>query len=84
MLTSRTLTAAGFGLFVMLAGTQATVLGQQRVPALTALDQIERLKPQFLNDPVADMKHWGLAAEILAQSVDGLRKAGVIIPASQG
>jgi hypothetical protein len=41
MLTLRTLTAAGFGLFVMLAGTQATVLGQQRVPTLTALDQIE-------------------------------------------
>jgi adenylate cyclase len=65
---------------------RAMIYGQlgDTAKAKAALEQIERLKPQFLNDPVADMKHWGLAAEILAQTVDGLRKAGVIIPASQG
>jgi len=65
---------------------RAMIYGQlgDTAKAKAALAQIERLKPQFLNDPVADMKHWGLAAEILAQSVDGLRKAGVPIPMSQG
>ena len=65
---------------------RAMIYGQlgDMAKAKAALDQIERLKPQFLNDPVADMKHWGLAAEILAQSVDGLRKAGVMIAATQG
>ena len=41
MRTKKTLTVAGLGLFVMLAGRQATLPAQQRVPALTALDQIE-------------------------------------------
>ncbi len=65
---------------------RAMIYGQQgdTAKAKAALDQIERLKPQFLYDPVADMKHWGLAADILAQSVDGLRKAGVMIAATQG
>lgn len=65
---------------------QAMIYGQlgDAVKAKAAVQQIQRLKPQFLNDPVADMKHWGLAAEILAQTVDGLRKAGVFIAATQG
>lgn len=65
---------------------RAMIYGQlgDMAMAKAAIDQIERLKPKFLSDPVADMRHWGLAAEILAQSVDGLRKAGVIIPASHG
>ncbi len=65
---------------------RAMIYGQlgDTAKAKAAIDQIERLKPQFLGDPMADMKHWGLATEILAQSIDGLRKAGVIIPATQG
>ncbi len=65
---------------------RAMIYGQlgDMAKAKAALEQIERLKPQFLYDPVADMKHWGLAAEILAQSVEGLRKAGVLIAATQG
>jgi TolB-like protein/Tfp pilus assembly protein PilF len=65
---------------------RAMIYGQlgDTAMAKAAIDQIERLKPQFLSDPVDDMRHWGLAAEILAQSVDGLRKAGVMIPATQG
>jgi hypothetical protein len=41
MLTRTTLTAAGLGLFAMLAEMQATLPAQQRAPVLTALDQIE-------------------------------------------
>ena len=41
MLTWKTLTAAGLGLVVLLAGMQLPMLGQQRAPVLTALDQIE-------------------------------------------
>lgn len=65
---------------------RAMIYGQlgDMAKAKAAIEQIERLKPNFLGDPVADMKHWGLAAEILAQSVDGLRKAGVTIAATQG
>jgi TolB-like protein/Tfp pilus assembly protein PilF len=65
---------------------RAMIYGQlgDLAKAKAALDQIGRLKPQFLSDPVADMKHWGLAAEILAQSVDGLRKAGLAIALTQG
>ena len=65
---------------------RAMIYGQlgDSAKAKAAIDQIERLKPQFLGDPVADMKHWGLAAEILAQSIEGLRKAGVQISATQG
>jgi adenylate cyclase len=65
---------------------QAMIYGQMgdQARAKAALDQIQRLKPQFLTDPVADMLHWGIAPDILALSVDGLKKAGVIIAATQG
>jgi len=65
---------------------QAMIYGQMgdQARAKAALDQIGRLKPEFLADPVADMQHWGIAPDILALSVDGLRKAGVAITATQG
>jgi adenylate cyclase len=65
---------------------QAMIYGQMGdlTKAKAALDQIRRLKPQFLTDPVADMLHWGIAPALLALSVDGLKKAGVIVAASQG
>jgi len=65
---------------------QAMIYGQMgdQAKAKVALDQIQRLKPQFLADPVADMLRWGIAPEILALSVDGLKKAGVVIATTQG
>jgi adenylate cyclase len=65
---------------------QAMIYGQMGdlAGAKAALDQIGRLKPQFLADPVADMRHWGIAPDILALSVDGLKKAGVAIAATEG
>jgi adenylate cyclase len=65
---------------------QAMIYGQmgEVTKAKAALDQIQRLKPQFLADPVSDMLRWGIAPEILALSVDGLKKAGVAIATTQG
>jgi TolB-like protein/Tfp pilus assembly protein PilF len=65
---------------------QAMIYGQmgEAAKAKAALEQIQRLKPQFLTDPVADMLHWGIAPDILALSVDGLKKAGIPVSATQG
>jgi tetratricopeptide (TPR) repeat protein len=65
---------------------QAMIYGQlgDTAKAKTALAQIERLKPQFLADPVADMRHWGIAPDILTRSVEGLKKAGLQITATEG
>jgi hypothetical protein len=52
--------------------------------AKAALDQVRRLKPSFLSDPLSDMRHWGLAPDILAASIEGLKKAGLTVPESQG
>ncbi|NWH08898.1 MAG: hypothetical protein HXY22_09705 [Alphaproteobacteria bacterium] len=48
-----------------------------REEAERALERVRELRPQFFNDPVGEMRRWGLSEEMIGEAMDGLRQGGL-------